>query len=147
MLHDISDTLPAQLHLWEPLENVGVEDLKISFPNAAHYGHHTEEGFNAIYFTGSANGWVRNLATENADSGILTYSSSNLTLRDIRTQGERPAHYGVHLGNVHNILVERLQVFNPVLHSLTFNTQATRCLLYTSPSPRDRTRSRMPSSA
>ena len=126
LLHDISDTLPAQLHLWDPLENVGVEDLKISFPNAAHYGHHTEEGFNAIYFTGSANGWVRNLTTENADSGILTYSSSNLTLRDIRTQGERPAHYGVHLGNVHNILVERLQVFNPVLHSLTFNTQATR---------------------
>ena len=29
----------------------------------------------------------------------------------------------------------------------TFNTTSTSCLLYTSPSPRDRTRSRMPSSA
>jgi len=126
LLHNISSELPAQLHIWEPLENVGIEDMKITFPDAPHYGHHAEEGFNAIYFTGAANGWVRNLTTHNADSGILTYSSSNLTLRDIRTEGARPAHYGVHLGNVHNVLVERLQVFNPVLHSFTFNTQSTR---------------------
>lgn len=138
LLHDISESLPADIDIWQPLENVGIEDIKIAFPNAVHFGHHTEEGYNGIYFTGSANGWVRNVTTDNADSGILTYSSANLTLRDIRTEGERNAHYGVHLGNVHNVLVERLEVFNPALHSLTFNTQATRnvykdCRVYTAP--------------
>ena len=34
-----------------------------------------------------------------------------------------------------------------VLKSVIFNLQRKNCLLYTSPSPRDRTRSRMPSSA
>ena len=38
-----------------------------------------------------------------------------------------------------NQLIDRMQVIQ--------NLQGTRCLLYTSPSPRDRTRSRMPSSA
>ena len=33
------------------------------------------------------------------------------------------------------------------LDELLFDTMANNCLLYTSPSPRDRTRSRMPSSA
>ena len=33
------------------------------------------------------------------------------------------------------------------LESIDFNTMQSSCLLYTSPSPRDRTRSRMPSSA
>ena len=41
--------------------------------------------------------------------------------------------------------------FTPFLHVLSSNTGAIQlyesCLLYTSPSPRDRTRSRMPSSA
>ena len=33
------------------------------------------------------------------------------------------------------------------LHELPFQTSASICLLYTSPSPRDRQKSRMPSSA
>ena len=33
------------------------------------------------------------------------------------------------------------------LSNLTYRSLLTNCLLYTSPSPRDRTRSRMPSSA
>ena len=33
------------------------------------------------------------------------------------------------------------------MNSLNADPQSTNCLLYTSPSPRDRTRSRMPSSA
>ena len=34
-----------------------------------------------------------------------------------------------------------------VCYPIIFDTQSKTCLLYTSPSPRDRTRSRMPSSA
>ena len=43
---------------------------------------------------------------------------------------------------------EYVTVISKDLHDLVVNeTSCNRCLLYTSPSPRDRTRSRMPSSA
>ena len=41
---------------------------------------------------------------------------------------------------------ERLYIFDTTLRDGA-QTQGVDCLLYTSPSPRDRTRSRMPSSA
>jgi Ca2+-binding RTX toxin-like protein len=85
-----------------------------------------ERGYNGIYFTSAFDSWARNIRITNADSGILTYNSANLTLRDITTDGERKAHYGVHMGNVHNVLGENIIVMNPVLHSLTFNTQSTK---------------------
>jgi hypothetical protein len=87
-----------------------------------------EQGYNGIYFTSAFDSWARNIRITNADSGILTYNSANLTLRDITTDGERKAHYGVHMGNVHNVLAENVIVLNPVLHSLTFNTQSTKCV-------------------
>jgi hypothetical protein len=71
---------------------------------------------------------VRNVRTTNADSGILSYNSANLTYTDITTDGDRRAHYGVHMGNVHNVLAQNVKVLNPVLHSLTFNTQSTKCV-------------------
>ena len=44
---------------------------------------------------------------------------------------------------------DNVQHYDKVLRILTFmgQTMSKSCLLYTSPSPRDRTRSRMPSSA
>ena len=126
LLHDINDDLPANLAAWSHLSNVGVEDMHIEFPQAPWFGHHMERGYNGIYLTSAFDSWVRNVRITNADSGILTYNSANLTLQDIVTDGSRPAHYGVHMGNVHNVLAERVVVFNPVLHSLTFNTQSTK---------------------
>ena len=126
LLHSISDSIPAQLSAWDHLENVGIEDLHFTFPNAPSYGHHLEQGFNAVYFTSVIDGWMRDVRFTNADAGVLSYNSANLTFASIRTEGERGAHYGVHLGNVHNVLVKDLVVENPVRHSLTFNTQSTR---------------------
>ena len=128
LLHDISDDLPATFASWSHLTNVGIEDLHLEFPVAPWFGHHMERGYNGIYLTSAFDSWVRNVRITNADSGILTYNSANLTLQDIVTEGSRPAHYGVHMGNVHNVLAERVVVFNPVLHSLTFNTQSTKCV-------------------
>ena len=85
-----------------------------------------ERGYNGIYVTSVIDGWVRDVRFRNADSGILTYNSANLTIENIRSEGDRPAHYAVHLGNVHNVLVQDLIVENPVIHSLTFNTQSTK---------------------
>ncbi len=128
LLHDVREDLPASFAGWSHLVNVGIEDLHLEFPVAPWFGHHMERGYNGIYLTSAFDSWVRNVRITNADSGILTYNSANLTLQDIVTDGSRPAHYGVHMGNVHNVLAERVVVFNPVLHSLTFNTQSTKCV-------------------
>ena len=128
LLHDINDELPAAFANWDYLSNVGIEDLHLEFPEAPWFGHHMERGYNGIYLTSAFDSWVRNVRISNADSGILTYNSANMTLQDITTDGNRPAHYGVHMGNVHNVLAERVVVFNPVRHSLTFNTQSTKCV-------------------
>jgi len=128
LLHDAGDAIPAQVAHWNGLQNVGIEELHIDFPMSPYFGHHMERGYNGIYFTSAFDSWARNIRITNADSGILTYNSANLTYRDITTDGDRKAHYGVHMGNVHNVLAENITVMNPVLHSLTFNTQSTKCV-------------------
>ena len=128
LLHDANAEIPAQIARWDGLEQVGIEDLHFEFPSSPYFGHHMERGYNGIYFTSAFDSWARNIRITNADSGILSYNSANLTFRDITTDGERNAHYGVHMGNVHNVLAENVIVMNPVLHSLTFNTQSTKCV-------------------
>ena len=128
LLHDAGDSIPAQIAVWDGLEHVGIEELHIEFPMSPYFGHHMERGYNGIYFTSAFDSWARNIRISNADSGILSYNSANLTYRGITTDGERKAHYGVHMGNVHNVLAENINVMNPVLHSLTFNTQSTKCV-------------------
>ncbi|MEM1175572.1 MAG: glycosyl hydrolase family 28-related protein [Pseudomonadota bacterium] len=128
LLHDVDESIPAQVALWSGLQNVGVEDLHLEFPAAPYFGHHLEQGYNGIYFTSAFDSWARNIRVTNADSGILSYNSANLTFSNITSEGTRPAHYAVHMGNVHNVLAEDVRVMNPVLHSLTFNTQSTKCV-------------------
>ncbi len=128
LLHDVGDAIPARIVGWVGLEEVGIEDLHLEFPMAPWFGHHMEQGYNGIYFASAFDSWVRNVRITNADSGILSYNSANLTYKDITTDGTRNAHYGVHMGNVHNVLAENVKIFNPVLHSLTFNTQSTKCV-------------------
>ncbi|MEM1263840.1 MAG: glycosyl hydrolase family 28-related protein [Pseudomonadota bacterium] len=128
LLHDVSDSIPAQVAVWDGLQHVGIEDLHLEFPDSPYFGHHMERGYNGIYFTTAFDSWARNIRVTNADSGILSYASANVTYRNILSDGTRRAHYAVHMGNVHNVLAENVTVLNPVLHSLTFNTQSTKCV-------------------
>lgn len=126
LLHDISAELPAYASHWDHLSNVGIEGLRLDFPQALVFGHHVEQGYNGIYLTSAFNSWISDVEIANADSGILTYDSASVTIRDIETTGTRMAHYSVHIGNCHNMLVQGLTVRNPVLHDLSFNTQSTK---------------------
>ncbi len=126
LLHDVNAALPAYFAKWDHLSNVGIEDLHLIFPENPYFGHHNEAGYNGVYFTGVHNGWIRNIAISNSDSGILTDDLANVTIRNIVTDGDHKAHYSVHIGNVHNVLVDNLTVRNPTEHSLSLNTQATK---------------------
>ena len=128
LLHNISTDVPAQFAKWESLENVGIEDLRITFPDAPSFGHHMERGYNGIYMTSVFDGWIRDVNFHNADAGVLSYNSANVTVSNIETTGNRRAHYSVHLGNVHNVLVKGLRVNNPSVHALSLNTQSTKCV-------------------
>jgi hypothetical protein len=126
LLHDVRADQPAAVTRWDPLTNVGIQDFRITFPDSNWFGHHLEDGYNGIWFTGAFDGWVRNVAIHNADSGILTDDAANLTISNVHTTGEHRAHYAVHVGSVHNVLVQAVRVDNPVIHPLTFNTRSTR---------------------
>lgn len=126
LLHDISEKLPATVAGWRHLSHVGLRDFAMEFPTNPYFGHHLEDGYNGVYFTGVHNGWIENVRILNSDSGILTDDIANVTIRKVTTEGKHKAHYSVHIGNVHNVLVDGLTVSNPVEHALSFNTQATR---------------------
>lgn len=126
LLHAVSEAQPAVLADWEHLTEVGIEDMKLTFPMSPWFGHHLEQGYNGIYFTGVFDGWVRNVTIENADSGILTDNAASLTIDNVTTTGAHRAHYAVHVGAVHNVLVRNLRVENAVIHPLSINTRATR---------------------
>ncbi|WP_435417012.1 hypothetical protein WAB17_08930 [Parerythrobacter aurantius] len=126
LMHAVSAAQPAHLAEWNHLSGVGIQDLKFTFPYSPWYGHHLEQGFNAIYMTGLFDGWARNLVMENADSAILTDDAASLTISKVTTTGNHKAHYAVHVGAVHNVLVQDLRVENPVIHPLSVNTRSTR---------------------
>ncbi len=126
LMHDIGADLPAYFAKWDHISQVGIQDFAIEFPQNPDFGHHNESGFNGIYFTGVHNGWIRNLRIKNADSGILTDDLVNATIKNIVTEGKHKAHYAVHVGNVHNVLVDNLTVYNPTVHTFSINTQATK---------------------
>ena len=126
LLHDIRADQPAVVADWKHLTNVGIQNLRLQFPEAPAFGHHLEQGYNGIYMTGVFDGWIRGLTIDRADSGILTDNAASLTISDIITTGDRRAHYSVHVGAVHNVLVKHLKVENPAVHPVSINTRSTR---------------------
>ena len=126
LLHDIRADQPAVVAEWRHLSNVGIQNLRLQFPDAPSFGHHLEQGYNGIYMTGVFDGWAKKLTIDSSDSGILTDNAASLTIADVTTTGTRRAHYSVHVGAVHNVLVKDLKVENPVVHPVSINTRSTR---------------------
>ena len=138
LLLDIKPNYQALLVEWKHLSEVGIEHLRISFPDAPRVAHHIEQGYNGIFLTRLFNSWVQDVTINNAESGILTEEIANVTIKDIVTEGKNIAHYTVEMGGVHNVLVENLKVYNKAVHPLSFNTFATKnvyenCEIFTEP--------------
>lgn len=137
LLHDVRVDQPAVLADWQHLTNIGIRNLRLQFPDAPAFGHHLEQGYNGIYMTGVFDGWIEGLTIDQADSGILTDNAASLTIADVIITGTRQAHYSVHVGAAHNVLVRDLKVRNPVIHPLSVNTRSTRAVFLRSEVERD----------
>lgn len=126
LLLNINAEVPAYFAKWKHISNVGLQDFALTFPDNPYFQHHNESGFNGVYFTGVHNGWIKNVTITNSDAAILTDDLANVTISNIVTDGDHPAHYSVHVGSVHNVLVDNLEVKNPTQHTFSFNTLSTK---------------------
>ncbi|WP_378181278.1 hypothetical protein [Aquimarina sp. SS2-1] len=126
LLLDVVPEYEVRIIAWNHLEEVGIQNFKITFPFSNRIAHHVEQGYNGIYLTRIFNSWVKNVVVENSDSGILTEAIANVTIKDIVTLGKKKAHYTVQMGGVHNVLVKNLSVHNDSMHPLSFNTFSTK---------------------
>ena len=126
LLHDVRSDQPAVIAAWQHLNNVGIQNMRLQFPDNPFFGHHLEQGYNGVFFTGVFDGWIRNLTVDESDSAVLTDNAASITISDIVTTGDHKAHYSVHVGSVHNVLVKDLRVENPVVHPVSVNTRSTR---------------------
>ena len=124
LLHDLRRRWQPTLSTTSFLEEVGIEGIRITFPEDVEYrGHHQEAGYNGLYLRGLLHSWVRDVTIENADSGILSGTSKNFTVKDVRAGGGRWGHYSIHLGNVYGALVTDFELY-PTLHNPSFNTRS-----------------------
>lgn len=135
---EIDPSYQARLIEWKHLENVGIEGFRINFPMAPLVAHHVEQGFNGIFLTRLYNSWVKDVSINNADSGILAEEIANVTIKNIHTTGDHLAHYTVAMAGVHNVLAEKVIVYNKAVHPLSFNTFSTKnvykdCEVYVDP--------------
>ena len=104
---------------WEPalyqaggtLEEVGIENLAFEFPVTPYKGHFTELGYNAIAYSDVRNGWVRNVAIQQADSGLFISGANNTVTGVVWTSNRQrdtgrnaTGHHGIILSGTDQLL-------------------------------------------
>ena len=93
-------------------------------------------------------GRVNGLAVLGADSGLSDYSGVVLPVEAMVTAAHGRSGQVIATGGLSDLAKESVTNISAVVKKLTGNDiKDFDCLLYTSPSPRDMRRSRMPSSA
>ncbi len=123
LLHDLRGEWGTVLSTLPMLREVGIENVRIEFPETEYVGHHIEAGHNAIYLTSLLHGWVRNVDVVNADNAVLSDNAAYVTLENIEIAG-RHGHYGIHIGKTNHMLARKIRVEAAMEHSLSFNSYA-----------------------
>ncbi|KAL4435948.1 hypothetical protein ABPG77_000710 [Micractinium sp. CCAP 211/92] len=104
----------------------GVEGITFQFAWQLYAGHHLEKGWNAVYLSETADCWVRQIGTVNADNVVLIHDSAAVTVSGVRMAVSKTrannipnpyheptnadGHWGVQFGRSFDILVEGLDV-------------------------------------
>jgi hypothetical protein len=129
LLHDVKNDWGTILAPADLLTEVGIEKLRIEFPQTNYGGHHLEEGYNAIYISSLANSWVRDVNVINSDNAILSDDCAFITIQNLEVSG-RAGHYGLHLGKSNHMLAKNIVIDSPMVHSISANTKAKANVFY-----------------
>jgi hypothetical protein len=118
------------------VQDVGLEDFTIEFPDSPYGGHFTEKGFNGVFFDGVHHGWVRRVSILDADNGVLFHMPTTslqisrwVTVSDLRLatrwrKGRVTGHHGIALEGPQDCLISDFAVDTEFIHDLTVDTVA-----------------------
>lgn len=129
---DVRLVWTPEVHRFAPtVQDVGIENLTLRFPDEVYRGHFSEVGYNGIFFYMVANSWVRNVKIINAESGLFIMWSNFNTLENITLDNEVPnnttytGHHGIdiYLPGSDN-LVTGWNVVKPFVHDLSIEDYA-----------------------
>lgn len=123
---------------WQPeivsfrptITEVGIEDLRFTFPNRPYEGHFKEMGCNAIEMNDVSDCWIRNVRIHNGDLGINLMGCGNtLDQIVISADPERgmetayvqscTGHHGIQLKHAQDNLVTRFDFRTSYIHDLS----------------------------
>jgi len=123
---DVRAQWQPRLRLAPYVEEVGIERLRIAFPEVPYAGHHNEPGYNAILMTGGvADSWVRDVVIDNADNGVfIAADSKNITIDGLRLEG-RWGHHGVVFSFAHDSLLTNWHEATNFVHAVTVTHRAS----------------------
>jgi hypothetical protein len=125
-----TDWSPALYEFAPSVSEVGVEHLSIRFPLTTYPGHFKERGYNAIYYTGVVNSWVRDVRISNADYGVNLGGCFFVTVADVildttGSRGSLVGHHGLNNGHGGDNLFLGFDVRTTFVHDLTNEWYAT----------------------
>ena len=123
--HDVRSSWTPELHSFEPIEDVGVEHLRIEFPDVEYAGHLNEPGYNGVFLhDGVVDSWVLDVEFVNADNGVLvdTYTLDN-TVSEVRFSG-RSGHHGLNIAHSYDGLYADLVYETNFVHATTVDHRA-----------------------
>lgn len=129
-------SLPLEVEtLWSPelralsptLREVGIEELTIEFVGTRYPGHFRENGYNAIYFNGVVDSWVRNVAILNSDYGVNVNGSffcsvEGVVLGTSVDRGPLVGHHGLTSAGGADNLFTGFDVRSTFIHDLSIDS-------------------------
>lgn len=112
----------------------GVEGITFKFKWEWYGGHHCEKGWNAVEVRSAYDCWIKNIATWNADSGVLMNDASSVTVKGIKMRVTRSrknhlpnkfgeytfsdGHWGVQHTHSFDVLVEQFDIRCAMMHDV-----------------------------
>ncbi len=129
LLHDIHPDWGVTLSHTNFLNEVGIESLRIAFPDSYYQGHLMEAGYNALFLKNLLHGWVSDVLITNSDNGIIIQKSKNLTIENITLNG-REGHHSIVISNSNNILTKDFHLLSKARHGPSMG-YASRLNVYT----------------
>ncbi len=123
---DAREAWSPRLYTLPALEQVGVEDLTLRFPETEYAGHLAEPGYNGLFlYGGVVDSWVRGVDVHNADNGfLLDQLTKHILIEDVHFTG-RGGHHGFNVAYSADSLATSVHFSADYYHALTVDHRAS----------------------